>query len=145
MTSANDDQEFKIWVTKQTLAPGHIGTTGAVLKKGAGVCKTVTVSLYGNPENQTVSKRELRFRTAPRSTSGPGYDFDRPTARWAIENDEINRLVAFLSSDVAETGRFRIVDMDSPAAAILDLLDAEGRHRGDRASTRWIRAWAIRR
>lgn len=49
---------------------------------------------------------------------------------WRCEDGEIDRLLAFLHSNVARTGRFQVVDIDSRKTAVLDLLennDVDGR------------------
>jgi hypothetical protein len=99
-----------------------MGLRGAVLKTGAQVAKVVTVADYGDQTTGDIRKRELVFRTVPRRTDGSGYDFDNPSMRWACENDEVERLLAFLESDVAPRGRYRVVDIDSPVVAVLELL-----------------------
>jgi hypothetical protein len=49
----------------------------------------VAMSDFGDEATQTVRKRELRFRTVPRRSSGIGYDFEHPERQWACENDEV--------------------------------------------------------
>jgi len=97
---------------------------GATLKKGPRVCKTVALADYGDPATGELRTRELIFLAADRHPIGPGYDFDNPRVRWWCENEEVERLLAFLHSEVAETGRYRVVDTASPIAAALDLLSA---------------------
>jgi hypothetical protein len=122
MTELDDD--FAMWRARQPTAPGQFGLRGAVLKKGPRVCKTVALADYGDPVTGELRKRELSFLTAERHAIEPGYDFDNPRIRWACENEEVERLLAFLHSDVAETGRYRVVDTASPIGAILELLSA---------------------
>jgi hypothetical protein len=45
-----------------------------------------------------------------------GYDFDHPTFNWSCEDEEIDRALAFLTTDVEESGRNRLLDMASPAS-----------------------------
>jgi hypothetical protein len=107
---------FRVWVNQN---PGRPPNKGAVLKDGPGVKKTVELTEYGSPETGSTRKRELRFKTLY-AGSGPTAGTEKAT--WACENDEIDRLLAWLHSDVERTGRFQLVDADSPAAALLDLL-----------------------
>jgi hypothetical protein len=97
-----------------------------MLKEGPLVAKIVTVADYGDRDSEAVSKRELCFRTVPRRADGFGYDFDKPRTRWACENEEVEKLLAFLHSEVATTGRFRIIDTESPLATLIGLVDAGG-------------------
>jgi hypothetical protein len=97
-----------------------------MLKDGPQVAKTVTVAAFGDPATGEVKKRELRFRTSPRRTDGSGFAFDSPTRTWACENGEVDRLLAFLQTEVEATGRYRLVDSRSPHAALTDLLSAGG-------------------
>jgi len=117
--------DLKIWVNRQPQGTGQLGTTGAVLKAGPHVIKTVHRSNYGDEATGEIRKRELRFRTHERRRDGlPGWDFDEadPKTSWWCENEQIDQLLAFLDSNVAKTGRYRVVDMDSPAAGLLQLL-----------------------
>jgi len=119
------EQDFTIWVANEPHGPGHLGSRGAMLRTGPQVAKIVTISDYGDAATGAVSKRELRVRTVPRHPRGPGYDFDNPTRSWSCENDELERLLAFLHSDVSDKGRYRVIDTSSPAAALIELLSSE--------------------
>jgi hypothetical protein len=116
------DEDFAIWVSDEPRGPGQLGFTGAMLKSGPQVAKSVTLATYGDANTGTVSKRELCFRTSRRLGNGLGYDFANPERRWACENEEIEKLLAFLNSDVAASGRYKVIDTDSPLASLLDLL-----------------------
>jgi len=86
--------------------------------------KTVELSHYGDPETAEVRKRELRYRTFDkRKSSNIDFDAADPKSTWFCENEEIERLLAFLHSDIARTGRYQVVDTDSPGAALLELLE----------------------
>lgn len=120
MTQADDD--FTIWASSQPRGRGQLGLRGAVLKQGTQVAKVVTVADYGDQQTGEIRKRELSFRTVPRRPLASGYDFDNPIVRWACENEEVERLLAFLESEGAPRGRYRVVDTASPAAAALQIL-----------------------
>jgi hypothetical protein len=116
---------FKIWVNQQPRGEGQMGRRGAVIKQGRDVLKTVVESVYGDDATGEIKKRELRFRTHERRRDGqPGWDFDErdPKTTWWCEDAEVDRLLSFLQSDVARTGRYRVVDTESPSGAVLDLL-----------------------
>ena len=118
-----DDDAFRMWVSDgQPTSPNYLGLKGATLKPGPRVYKTVRFSQYGDSETQDIRKRELRFSSYTR-TDGH-LDFDSPDNTWFIEDEEIERLLAFLNTDVDHTGRYRVVDAESPAADILDLVDS---------------------
>ena len=92
-----------------------------MLKNGPQVTKTVEFGIYGNPEKPNRQLQFHRFET----NRGEDTDSDAGTRRaaaWSCENDEVDRLLAFLHSNVARTGRYQVVDRDSPAAALLELL-----------------------
>ena len=111
------ENAFKIWVAKHSDVGRHLGFRGAVIKQGRDVMKIVTLANFGDNETGEVRKRVLRFRTHERSkgeTSGWNFDEPDPKTTWWCENDEIQRLLAFLHSDVARTGRYRVVDVESP-------------------------------
>lgn len=119
-----NDEEFTVWVQQQPQAAGHLGVRGAMLKTGPQVAKAVSYAEFGDSDTGEVRRRELRFRTVPRRNDGPGFDFDKPRAKWHCENDEIDRLLAFLHTEVHSTGRFRLVDSTSPQGALIDVLKA---------------------
>lgn len=118
------EDEFEVWVQRQPVRPGHLGYRSAWLKDGPKVAKTVTYAEFGDPTTNEVKNRELRFRTAPRRADGYGFDFDDPTRTWACENGEIDRLLAFLQTEVGASGRYRLLDTTNPQAALADLLSA---------------------
>jgi hypothetical protein len=113
---------FRIWVN------GPRGRRrkqrGAVIKAGRDVLKTVELTHYGSETDNEARERKLRFRT--HNIRGAGVvDFDDEKAdknTWFCENDEIERLFAFLDNDATRTGRYQIVDVDSPGAALLELM-----------------------
>ncbi len=124
MGDVNDD--FRVWMNRQPAGPGQLGFIGAVIKPGPNVVKTVTVADFGDRATGEVSKRQLTVRTFPRLADSPGYDFNNPTRSWSCENEEVVRLLAFLGTDVSGSGRYRVVDTQSPAAALLDLASDVG-------------------
>jgi Domain of unknown function (DUF4263) len=117
--------EFSIWVEHQPRGAGQLGFRGAMLKTGPRVAKIVLVTDFGDPGSGELRKRELSFKTVPRRPGGLGYDFENPCNRWACENDEVERLLAFLQSDVATTGRYRVIDTRSPLAELMELVDSD--------------------
>jgi hypothetical protein len=116
-----DDEEFTVWLNNQPSAPGQLRCEGAVVKQGPRVIKTVILAEYGDQTTGEVRRRQLTVRTCPRRADGPGYDFDHPTFRWYCEDEEFDRLLTFLTTDVEQTGRYRLLDMISPTAALLDV------------------------
>lgn len=121
-----NDEEFKVWVDRQPRASGQMDFRGAMLKDGPQVAKTVTLAAYDDPQTGEVKKREIRFKTVPRRTDGPGFAFDAPTKTWACENGEIDKLQAFLQNQVQGTSRYRLVDTASPQAALIEMVGSGG-------------------
>ena len=120
---ASDIEEaFRIWVNKSTQG-NRLSQRGAIIKQGRRVLKTATYSTYGNAETGEVRQQELRFRAYDQSRAA-GLDLDdpNPNSTWYCQNDEIERLAAFIGTEVTETSRYRLVDTHSPAADLLDLL-----------------------
>ncbi|WP_305779110.1 Shedu anti-phage system protein SduA domain-containing protein [Nocardia nova] len=115
---------FRIWINA---ARGRrLQHKGAVIKNGRRVIKTVELAHYGNPDDGEVRKRELRFRTRD-VTPNQVVEFDDDSSdknSWFCENEEIERLLGFLHNDVSRTGRYQIVDVDSPDATLLELLNS---------------------
>lgn len=115
------DEAFRVWLNRQPTGPGQLGFKGAVIRQGRDVIKTVTVADYGDTVTGEVRRRQLTLRTSPRDVTGRGYDFANPTVTWSCENDEVDRLLTFLTSNVDEGGRYRLVDTAHPAATLLEL------------------------
>ncbi|MDQ2873943.1 MAG: DUF4263 domain-containing protein [Actinomycetota bacterium] len=85
----------------------------------------MAIANYGNKDTGEVKKRELRFRTHNRQKgSRSGWNFDEPDPKttWWCENEEIERVLSFLQSEVSRTGRYRLVDAESSAGLVLELL-----------------------
>lgn len=122
-----NEDGFRVWVDRHPLGPGQLGFRGAMLKDGPQVAKTVTVSEYGDVRTRQVKKRELRFSTTSRRPDGTGFAFGELTkTTWACEDDEMDRLLAFLQDEVDETGRYRLIDSASPQASLMELLASGG-------------------
>ncbi|WP_157187300.1 Shedu anti-phage system protein SduA domain-containing protein [Nocardia vinacea] len=122
--SADPEAGFLMWLNGSR-GP-QLGQRGAVIKKGRDVMKTVDLSHYGNPADGEIRKRTLRFRTIDvRGNRAVDFDDGKTDKNaWFCENDEIEKLLAFLHTDVARTGRYQVVDIDSPGAALIDLLQS---------------------
>ena len=99
--------------------------TGAVVKSGRDVIKTVVLEHYGRPESSTASTRSLRFSSYDRRGDRiPNFEAQGPgKASWYCENHEIDKVAAFLNNEVGRTGRYRQVDRESPVAALAGLLN----------------------
>lgn len=115
------DDAFRIWASHQSTNPNYMGLVGATVKLGRRVCKTASLARYGDGETGEVKKRVLRLCAYNRD--GGGFDFDNPTVSWYVENEEIDRLLAFLNEDVDQVGRYRVVDAQSPVGDLVALLD----------------------
>lgn len=119
------DNTFKIWLSRHPSKPGHLGYKGATLKDGPEAFKTVALSQWGNTDTGEIRNQSLRFSTYNSLGPGNGYDFENPKTQWYCENGEIERLIAFLHSEVSEAGRYRIIDAEDPASAIIEALQGD--------------------
>jgi hypothetical protein len=129
--SLPQDEDFTVWVNRPPWGDRQLERKGAIIKKGQLVTKTVILTNYGDGPSKEVKKRELRFRAhSHRKGYGPNYDEPEPKTTWYCEGEEIERVLAFLQSDVARTGRYRIVDTNSAAGIALDLLRENGDDTG---------------
>jgi hypothetical protein len=128
---------FRIYVNRPAWGTAFMGRRGAIIKEGERVTKIVELTNYGDKSTGTIKKRELRFRSHEHR-KGRLANFDEPTpkATWYCEGDEVERVLAFLQSDVARTGRYRIVDTDSAAGIVLDLLQ-----ENDSSSVELAKVW----
>lgn len=117
--SSND--AFRVWASQQPAKPNYMGLAGATVKLGKRVCKTASLARFGDGATGEVKKRVLRLAAYKRD--GGGFDFDKPMVTWYIENEEIDRLLAFLNKDVDQEGRYRVVDAYSPMADLIAVLE----------------------
>ncbi|MTD56865.1 Shedu anti-phage system protein SduA domain-containing protein [Amycolatopsis pithecellobii] len=125
MENGDKIESFKAWANSQTTGSASLGNSGAVIKDGRRVRKTVTLSAYGNPKTGAVRKRELRFRTFEKAPDAPEVDFVASGAKntWWCENEEIDRLLGFLTAEFKEPGRYSVIDRQSPLAMFTDALN----------------------
>jgi hypothetical protein len=114
------DDAFRVWSAGQPQSPNHRGSTGATIKLGPKVCKTVQVRQFGDSSTGEIKKRELRFSKFNRV--GGGFDFTAPAETWHCENEEIERVLAFLNQDVKQPGRYRVIDAASPIADLIEVV-----------------------
>lgn len=107
----DDEAAFKGWISRQLHGDSHFGSRYEVIKPGPKVMKTVMITNYGDKSTGELMKRKLRFRTFEKDKSG-SWNFDDPDPKttWWCENAEIDRLLAFLYSEVTETECYRILD-----------------------------------
>ncbi len=120
------EDEFAVWVQRSPRRPGQLEFRGALLKKGTQVAKLATYATYGDTGTGEVRRRELAVKTVPRRPDGSGYNFNGDDVRrWYCENEEIERLLAFLDSDVESSGRYVVVDTASPIAALVKLAESK--------------------
>jgi hypothetical protein len=117
------DESFTVWINRPGQGKVFLARRGAQIKRGSLTTKTVTLTDYGDPFTGALSKRELHFRTHEhKKGESPDYDEPDPKTTWWCEGDEVERVIAFLQSEVSKTGRYRLIDTNSPAGTILDLL-----------------------
>lgn len=117
------DEAFTMWINRPGRGKVFLARRGAQIKRGSLATKTVTLTDYGDKSTGIVSKRELRFRTHEhKKGESPDYDEPNPKTTWWCEGNEVELVIAFLQSEVSKTGRYKLVDTNSPAGAILALL-----------------------
>lgn len=94
--------------------PGCLWRDGIQLKLHGQSFKSVGLSYYGNdPENPRSVTLELKESGA--KPDGVGYDFENPTSRFTLKDDEIDVLRSFLNDKFTEDGYY--VRADSPEMA----------------------------
>ena len=124
---SDGEAAFKDWIDRQLHNDSYFGSRYEVIKPGPRAMKTVVMTNYGDKSTGELIRRKLRFRTFERDESG-SWNFDNPDSKttWWCENAEIDRLVAFLHSEIAAAEHYRLVDTESPDGIVLNLL-----RRGD--------------
>lgn len=119
---SHSGEDFFVWANGPK--GRSLSRSGAVLKDGPQIVKTVEFGLYGNAENP---KRQLQFHRFPKAADGDLEEdaMAKRTAAWSCENDELDKLLAFLHSNVARSGRYQVVDREASEAALLTLLGTD--------------------
>lgn len=118
-------EEFNVWLAGQagTLGENHLGTVGVELSKG-NTFKYATLTLHGDSETGEISHKRLKVATAPRDPGSGGFDFDNPVKVWIGQDDQVERLRAFLAKELT-VGRYRIIAANSPTGGIVELLEGD--------------------
>jgi hypothetical protein len=115
-SSAVPSDPFQVWVNPPS--PRKPVDTGAVIKTGPRVKKDVHLE-HRTSLTTGRTTRTLRFRSYPLASANlPSGELPS----WYCTDSEIDKLLGYLGDHVARTGRYRLVDTDSPAAALMDLL-----------------------
>ncbi len=126
MDRDEDVSELELKIARYERAGGVADTETCVIKKGPRAYKTVTLSSFINSETGEVKKRVLQARTWPRHWDRPGFDWSRPDHSWRCENEEIDKVRAFLNDSLPEEGKYRLIRADSSFADLLNQIQAGG-------------------
>lgn len=113
-----------MWVNPQNRTGSTVGSRGATLKNGRDVKKVVQYSEFGKADVGEIKNRTLRFSSYRREPGNEKDDFSHRESTWFIEDEEIERLIAFLGAEVEKSGRYRFIDASSPHSYMLDLLSS---------------------
>lgn len=105
---------LRAWMKRASSVPGCLWRDGIQLKLHGQSFKSVGLSYYGSdPENPRSVTLELKESGA--KPDGVGYDFENPTSRFTLKDDEIDVLRSFLNDKFTEDGYY--VRADSPEMA----------------------------
>jgi hypothetical protein len=102
------------WIKRASSIPGCLWRDGIQLKLHGQTFKSVGLSYYGNDPDDPRSVT-LELKESAVKPDGVGYDFDNPTARFTLKDDEIDVLRSFLNGKFTEDGYY--VRADSPEMA----------------------------
>jgi hypothetical protein len=119
-------QAFRVWHNEQSRNLHVLRSEGVELHKGTQVYKSASLRVFGDREDGTVHRTELRFGTYPRKEFDPGYDFERPDRTWACEDDQIDRVRALLDGAFPEPGFYVRVHKGTNVGGLVKAL-GEGR------------------
>lgn len=115
----------------QTRLPkGCRSISNCVVKTGPQTYKTVSLLTFGDQGSDEVTKRELRVQSWNAKSTGTGIDFNKTEHAWHCVDEEIDKLLAFLSGEVSEPGRYRRVRSGS-ANQIIDAIESGTIQAGD--------------
>ena len=123
-----DDSQIIQEITARTVKlPNCIGSQSTIIKRGPRTYKVASVLQFENPENGN-TKRQLNLNGYPfRVGTGIQYDVDDRLAHWRCQDDEIQKLLVFLSTyDQAKTpGAYSVIE-GRPSTTLEELLKAIG-------------------
>jgi hypothetical protein len=124
-TSDGAAEALRLRVKHSFNIPGLQRTETAVVKAGPKAYKTASL-LYFGPSPEQITKRELVVKTSMRSP-GVGYDFADTQRDWYCQDQEIDRLAAFLRQQgVVAAGEYHLVASESPLVSLLSSLTDRG-------------------
>lgn len=124
--SSDEVGDYQAWANEHRAGSAAFGDTGAIIKDGRRVRKTVTLAKYGSPQTGEVKKRELRFHTFEKSANSKESSFELNSKNtWWCENDEIDRVLSFLQSEFATSGQYKMIEKRSGIASLLDALNGQ--------------------
>lgn len=119
MNSRNSfEGELHVWECAQAAKPGHMGFRAAALKDGPRTFKTVSNAKYGDSATGEIRRNELRLSKFCKLPDG-SIDFDHPEDSFAVENEEIGLLSAFLTSPDVRAGYYDLVPLGSEVSTLL--------------------------
>lgn len=102
------------WINRPSSVTGCLRRDGIQLKLHGQSFKSVGLSYFGNdPDDPRSITLELKESSV--KPDGLGYDFDNPTVRFTLKDDEIDVLRSFLNERFTEDGYY--VRADSPEMA----------------------------
>ncbi|MFE0249864.1 Shedu anti-phage system protein SduA domain-containing protein [Streptomyces sp. NPDC059010] len=118
------EDDVRAWSLEPKEEDGHFGIRNVTIKNGPRVFKRASISVYGSPTSGEIKKEELRLESFSRKSGLNEFDFDNPKDRWFCENEEIERLAAFLAGAFSTSGRYRLIDAASASTTMLAMLDS---------------------
>ncbi len=111
-----------VQLNNSRLPRGCKGIKNVVVKKGPRSFKSVSLLNFGEPGSDAITKRELRVQSWTARQSGSGIDFNKTENTWHCEDDEIDSLLAFLSGEISDPGRYRRVS--DATGSIIDAIQS---------------------
>lgn len=125
MSDEEIEEALLIRVRAETANPNIRKARDVVVRRGPKAWKVASLLDFGPPGTEEVSKRTLTCRTFQRKTiPEAGYDFGQPTQSWFCDDEEIDRLQAFLDAELGPPGDYALVDRASQAGALVDAIGA---------------------
>lgn len=122
ISSAGADA-LRVQLNRTRLPRGCREIRNCVVRAGPVAYKSASLLLFGEEGSDAITKRELRVQSWNAKSSGSGIDFTKTEHAWHCENEEIDKLLAFLSGEVSEPGRYRKIRSGS-ANQIIDAIEA---------------------
>lgn len=115
---------FQVRIKSEHRNPNVVFSEVVAVKNGPRAYKSAAILTIGDPDTGEVKKRQFVVQTFNRSTSGPGYNFQRADSRWYCEDQEILAVQDLLNGQFPQSGRYQLARQETDVQEFVAHIDA---------------------